>query len=402
MLGSRGHRRARSPRRRAPGRGPLRRRAAAASTAAPPARSPRPGCVDARRCLSWLLQAEGPFPARAPRGARRPHLRLRRLPGGVPAEPPGARCGRPPGDERAVGRPARRCSTPTTTSCSPAPSAGTSRGARSATCGATRSSCSATSATATIPRRRRRCCVATSRHDDPLLRGHAVWAARRLGREDLLAAASSTETDPSVPGRAGRRRSDDPPVRHQRLPAQGRRDPDDALGALAPARSDDVRGAHHALRRRPRRGTPTQPFRVVRTTQKVLLPTPSLARRIDDAGRRDRRRAASCSIRRCRRPARPAPAPPVRRRAPRRRDHRAGRLPGPNLVLRHVLAGRRARHRGRRLPAGRGRAGGRAGRCPSVLVPPGRRHRPLPPARRRRAGGRARAASACRSTDRSS
>jgi len=24
-------------------------------------------------------------------------------------------------------------------------------------------------------------------HEDPLLRGHAVWAARRLGREDLLA-----------------------------------------------------------------------------------------------------------------------------------------------------------------------------------------------------------------------
>ena len=24
-------------------------------------------------------------------------------------------------------------------------------------------------------------------HDDPLLRAHAVWAARRLGREDLLA-----------------------------------------------------------------------------------------------------------------------------------------------------------------------------------------------------------------------
>jgi epoxyqueuosine reductase len=24
-------------------------------------------------------------------------------------------------------------------------------------------------------------------HDDPLLRGHAVWAARRLGREDLVA-----------------------------------------------------------------------------------------------------------------------------------------------------------------------------------------------------------------------
>ena len=31
--------------------------------------------------------------------------------------------------------------------------------------------------------------------DDPLLRGHAVWAARRLGRDDLLPA---TDSDPDV------------------------------------------------------------------------------------------------------------------------------------------------------------------------------------------------------------
>ena len=35
-----------------------------------------PGVVDARRCLSWLLQAEGPFPAELPGRARRSHLRL--------------------------------------------------------------------------------------------------------------------------------------------------------------------------------------------------------------------------------------------------------------------------------------------------------------------------------------
>ena len=34
-------------------------------------------------------------------------------------------------------------------------------------------------------------------HDDPLLRSHAVWAARRLGREDLLPPIE-LETDPSV------------------------------------------------------------------------------------------------------------------------------------------------------------------------------------------------------------
>ena len=84
-------------------------------------------------------------------GPRRPHLRLRRLPGGVPAEPAGPDRGRRPARERAVGAAARRCSTPTTTSCSRAPAAGTSPGARSATCAATPSSCSATSATAATP-----------------------------------------------------------------------------------------------------------------------------------------------------------------------------------------------------------------------------------------------------------
>ena len=34
-------------------------------------------------------------------------------------------------------------------------------------------------------------------HDDPLLRGHAVWAARRLGREDLLPPLEQ-EPDPAV------------------------------------------------------------------------------------------------------------------------------------------------------------------------------------------------------------
>ena len=33
---------------------------------------------------------------------------------------------------------------------------------------------------------------------DPILRGHAVWAARRLGRSDLLADMAERETDPNV------------------------------------------------------------------------------------------------------------------------------------------------------------------------------------------------------------
>jgi len=38
-------------------------------------------------------------------------------------------------------------------------------------------------------------------HPDPIVRGHAVWAARRLGRDDLLAAAGldrGTDPDPDV------------------------------------------------------------------------------------------------------------------------------------------------------------------------------------------------------------
>ena len=34
-------------------------------------------------------------------------------------------------------------------------------------------------------------------HADPLLRGHAVWAARRLGREDLVVALAD-DPDPEV------------------------------------------------------------------------------------------------------------------------------------------------------------------------------------------------------------
>ena len=36
------------------------------------------------------------------------------------------------------------------------------------------------------------------RDGDPLVRGHAVWAARRLGRDDLVAPIAADETDPEV------------------------------------------------------------------------------------------------------------------------------------------------------------------------------------------------------------
>jgi hypothetical protein len=35
-------------------------------------------------------------------------------------------------------------------------------------------------------------------HADPLVRSHAVWAAARLGRQDLAAGLSGNESDPEV------------------------------------------------------------------------------------------------------------------------------------------------------------------------------------------------------------
>ena len=82
-----------------------------------------------------------------------------------------------------------------------------------------------------------------------------------------------------------------------------------------------------------------QPYRVVRTREKVLLPTPSLARRIDALA--DEIGASLVVL---------DPALPVGLVGPRLRHPYAvvlhgaeitvpGRLPGSNLVLRHVLRG---------------------------------------------------------------
>ena len=122
-----------------------------------------------------------------------------------------------------------------------------------------------------------------------------------------------------------------------------------------------------------------QPYRVVRTREKVLLPTPSLVRRIDALA--DEVGASHVVL---------DPALPVGLVGPKLRLpygvvlHGAevtvpGRLPGPNLVLRHVLRGAGLVVAAGGYPLAEGeRAAGRA--LPSVLVPPGvdtERFRPL-------------------------
>jgi phosphatidylinositol alpha-1,6-mannosyltransferase len=113
-----------------------------------------------------------------------------------------------------------------------------------------------------------------------------------------------------------------------------------------------------------------QAFRVVRTSQSVLLPTPSLARRIDALA--DEIGADVVVL---------DPALPVGLLGPRLRRPYAvvlhgaevtvpGRLPGPNLVLRHVLRGASLVIAAGGYPLAEGeRAAGRS--LPSVVVPPG-------------------------------
>ena len=186
----RGHRRAACRRPRAPSRTGA-GRAAAASTGARPARSPRQAWSTRAVACPGCCRRRGRS-RRAPRRARRPHLRVRRVPGGVPAEPAGARCG----PDRAT-----RSRGPTwSTLLDPDDDVVLERahrwyipGATSATCAGTRSWCSATSATA----------------DDPVVVGllRALPRARRpvaAGPRRLGGAAARTRGSPPA-DRAGDR-----------------------------------------------------------------------------------------------------------------------------------------------------------------------------------------------------
>ena len=217
-----------------------------------------PGVVDARRCLAWLVQAEGVFPVehRVALGDRLygcddcqevcPPSRAAPRAVDPPVDRPATSGRRRAGERRATGSTWSTCWPPTTPPCSAAFGRWYIPGASRATCAATPWSCSATSGAAGDPSRARPRWLGALADADPLLRAHAVWAARRLGRADLLAAvarrprpagAGRAATAPTCGAAPRSRRSTavTPPAGHQRLPAQDRRHPVLPVGAVAPA-----------------------------------------------------------------------------------------------------------------------------------------------------------------------
>ncbi|HEX6237162.1 MAG TPA: tRNA epoxyqueuosine(34) reductase QueG [Acidimicrobiales bacterium] len=158
-----------------------------------------PGVVDARRCLAWLLQVEGPFPRehRVALGDRLYgcddcqtscpiNLRAERA---GPVPPPAAAdaqvvvdildlLGR--SDQDLMARHGRWYV--------PRRQARYLRRNALVVLGNT----AAPDSVAAVGALRR-----ALRHEDPLVRGHAVWAARRLGRDDLLGAVAA-DADPFV------------------------------------------------------------------------------------------------------------------------------------------------------------------------------------------------------------
>ena len=183
-----------------------------------------PGVIDARRCLAWLVQAEGVFPVehRVALGDRLygcdecqevcPPSRASITPSTVPVAEPGQTRAREPAD--VVGDPARASASPVT------PATPGDWVDVVDLLGADDDTLLARFGRWYIPARqprylRRNALIVlgnAGRGDDPavaaalaraladpdgLVRAHAVWAARRLGRDDLLQAVAG-DTDPQV------------------------------------------------------------------------------------------------------------------------------------------------------------------------------------------------------------
>ena len=163
-----------------------------------------PGVVDARRCLAWLVQAEGPFPVEHRVALGRPDLRLRRLPGGLPARAGrGGREGAEPVPATAAWVDLLDLLDAPTTSCSPATAAGTSPTATPATCAATPWWRSATSATRVTPEVIRRLADPGRRRRRPAGRARPLGPRpprRREGRAGVKHLLVTNDFPPKVGG----------------------------------------------------------------------------------------------------------------------------------------------------------------------------------------------------------
>ena len=345
--------------------------------------------------------ARGASP-RAPGGPRRPHLRLRRLPGGVPAEPAARDAGTSPqpagptGGPTPVGRPARAAGRRRRRAARPArplvhrrprpPLAAPQRAGRARQ---RRRSADDPAVVAALRRATwpipTRCCGPTPPGPPAASAATTCWLARRRRRSpdvaaELVAAAAVTAAE-----EAGR----EAPAGHQRLPAQGRRHPVLPVGAVAPAAARRGHRPHHAPPRRRARGTPSRRFRVVRIREPGPAARPPAWSPQDRRAWPTRSAPTWCVLD----PALPlgprsgpASAGPTASCCTAPRSPCPGACPGPRRLLGAGAAGRRAGGRRRRLPGRPRPSGPPAGRCPSWWCRPGVDIDAVPTPGRRRAG----------------
>ncbi len=184
-----------------------------------------------RRAVPGLAGAgAGPLSAGVPVRPRWPHLRVRRLPGGLPGQP-GVRPPPAPGLPRARlgggGRPARPADHGRRRAAGPQ---------RAVVPGRTRSPLPAPQRTRRPRQRRRRARPGHGGRARPVdaVRGRPSWPSTPGGPPDGSAGRTWSR------GRSRPVHRRDPPAGHQRLPAQGGGDPGVPVGAVAAARPVDI------------------------------------------------------------------------------------------------------------------------------------------------------------------
>ena len=189
----------------------------------------------------------------------------------------------------------------------------------------------------------------------------------------------------SHPPRRSRPRSRERAARHQRLPAQDRRDPVVPPRVVAPAAGRRRDRVHHAPRRRRGVGRASSRSGSCARRNGMFLPTASLAAASTTSPARSTPGDPARSVAAARAPRPAAAGGAVRGRRARRRGHHPRSPPG-QPPARRAGAPRRGRDRRGRSVPGTARRRARPGRAlPGVVVPPGvdvDRFRPLDPAGR--------------------